>query len=82
LPREGVVEEASMAGNKRKSMLLAVLLTFVFGPVGMLYSTVIGALVMLAITAVLGVLTGLGFFFTWPFCIIWSIVAVRSFNRS
>lgn len=71
-----------MAGAKQKSMLLAVLLTVVFGPIGMLYSTVMGALVMMAITGLLGVLTGVGFFFTWPICIIWTVVAVRSFNRS
>lgn len=42
----------------RKSVGLAFLLTFLFGPLGMLYSTVTGALVMLGITAVVSVIAG------------------------
>jgi hypothetical protein len=70
-----------MAAGKRKSMLVAVLLTLIFGPLGMLYSTVIGALIMLAITAALGFGIHFGFFFTWPVCLIWTVVAVNKFNR-
>lgn len=42
-----------------KSVGVAFLLTFLFGPLGMLYSTVGGALVMIGIDLVLAVLTGI-----------------------
>ena len=67
-----------MAGPGSKSMLLAFLLPLVFGPLGMLYTTVVGALVMLVVSAVVGTLTaGIGLVLTWPVCIIWSCLAAR-----
>ena len=42
-----------------KSVGVAFVLTFFFGPLGMLYSTVTGALVLLGITLVVSLLTGL-----------------------
>ena len=41
----------------RKSVILALLLTFFFGPFGMFYSTVVGALVMLVLYVALGIPT-------------------------
>jgi hypothetical protein len=41
----------------RKSVLLSLVLTFFFGPFGMLYSTVTGALVMLVLYVVVGIIT-------------------------
>jgi len=59
-----------------KSRGVAFLLAFLFGPLGMLYSTVAGAIVMFFVSIVLGVLTlGLSFLVTWPICIIWAVVA-------
>jgi hypothetical protein len=46
---------------------VALVLTFFFGPFGMLYSTVSGALVMLAVLFVVGFLVfGLFWFLLWP----------------
>jgi hypothetical protein len=68
----------------QKSVGLAFLLTFFFGPLGMLYSTVSGALVMLAGlvigTVFIGIVTfGLGLILYWPLVwvasIIWGCVA-------
>lgn len=42
----------------RKNVGVAFLLTFLFGPLGMLYSTVTGALVMLGITFVVSLIAG------------------------
>lgn len=42
-----------------KSVGVAFVLTFFFGPLGMLYSTVTGALILLGITLVVSLLTGL-----------------------
>jgi hypothetical protein len=65
-----------------KSVGLAILLTVLLGPLGMLYATIGGAVVMILVSAVLGVLTfGLSVLFTWPISIIWSILAVNSYNR-
>lgn len=67
---------------ERKSVLLAFLLTLFFGPLGMLYSTVAGALIMLAISAVLAFLTGgLSLIITHPICIIWGCIAASASKR-
>lgn len=62
-----------------RSVGLALLLTFFFGPLGMLYSTVVGGLVMLGLGFVLGILTfGLWFFVAWPIQMIWAAVAAAN----
>lgn len=67
---------------ERKSVLLAFLLTLFFGPLGMLYSTVAGALIMLVISSVLALVTvGLSLFITHPICIIWGCVAASASKR-
>jgi hypothetical protein len=59
-----------------KSIAIAFLLTLLLGPIGMLYSTPIGALIMMVITIIIGVITfGIGVILVWPVCIIWSCVA-------
>lgn len=61
---------------QRKSRGLAFLLAFLFGPLGMLYTTVAGALIMLVIAGVVGFFTaGLGLILVWPVCIIWAVLA-------
>ena len=65
-----------------KSVAAAILLTIFFGPLGMLYSTVPGALVMIVVSLVLGAMTaGVSLLITWPTCIIWGAMAVDSYNR-
>lgn len=67
---------------ERKSVALAFILTLLFGPLGMLYSTVLGALVMLVIAAVVGGITfGVGLFVVWPICILWGCVAAAGSSR-
>jgi hypothetical protein len=66
-----------------KSVGLAVLLAFLFGPLGMLYSTVAGALLMLIISTIAAVFTcGFGLLITWPICIIWAAAAASSYNQN
>ena len=49
--------------------ILAVLL----GPLGMAYSTILGAIIMFVVTLVVGVLTlGLGLIVTNPICAVWA----------
>lgn len=65
-----------------KSVGIAILLTVLLGPLGMLYSTVGGAVIMLIISVLLGIFTfGLSLFITWPICIIWSAIAADFYNR-
>jgi hypothetical protein len=65
-----------------KNVGVAILLTVLFGPLGMLYSTIVGAIVMLVITLVVGALTlGIGLLLTWPLCIIWGALAASSYNK-
>jgi len=66
-----------------KSMGVTILLTILFGPLGMFYSTVTGAIVMLIINVVVAIITlGFGLLITWPVCIIWAAVATNKYNKN
>ena len=62
-------------------MWLAVVLGVAFGPLGLLYSTMSGAIIMFIVSIVIGLMT-LGFvlFLTWPVCGLWAFVATKSHN--
>jgi hypothetical protein len=65
-----------------KSMGIAIILSALFGPLGMLYATVPGGLIMMVICFVVGLFTlGLGALLLWPVCIAWTAVAVSSHNK-
>lgn len=77
-----VVQQTTViqVGN-RKSVLGAVLLAFFFGPLGMLYSTSVGALVMFVVSLIVVILTlGLGLILTVPMCAIWAGIAASNHN--
>ena len=64
-----------------KSVGVAIVLSFFFGPLGMLYSTVSGGLIMMAVSFVFALVTmGLGLLITWPICIIWAARAAKAHN--
>lgn len=64
-----------------KSTGIALLLTFLFGSIGMLYSTILGAVVMFVIEIAVGIITfGLGLIVTHLICMVWSVVAVKKYN--
>jgi hypothetical protein len=66
-----------------KSVGLAVLLAVLFGPLGLLYSTVSGAIVMFLVNLLIGLFTfGIGLVFTWPLCGVWAYFATKSYNRA
>ncbi|ULH15014.1 hypothetical protein MF271_13750 [Deinococcus sp. KNUC1210] len=70
-----------VVGNK--SVILALILTFFFGPLGMLYSTILGGIIMLVVVLVIGIPTaGIGLFFLWPIQMIWAGVAASNYNRA
>ncbi|HEX7843112.1 MAG TPA: hypothetical protein VF469_36820 [Kofleriaceae bacterium] len=67
---------------QEKSMAAAILLPLFFGPLGMFYSTVMGALVMLVAGGLFDILTlGFGLLLTWPGCILWSALATNAHNN-
>lgn len=67
---------------KQKSMGVTILLTILFGALGMFYSTISGAIIMLLVSCVIGFLTaGIGLLLTWPICIIWAAVATSNYNK-
>jgi hypothetical protein len=66
---------------QEKSMAAAILLPLFFGPLGMFYSTVMGALVMLFAGGLFDIITlGVGVLLTWPGCILWSALATNAHN--
>jgi hypothetical protein len=68
--------------GSRKSVGIAVALSICFGPLGMLYSTVGGAVVMFFLNLVVAVVTlGFGLLLTWPICVLWAAHAASEHNR-
>lgn len=68
--------------GKQKSVGTAVLLSFLFGPLGMFYSTVSGALIMCVVTLFAMLATfGAGIVVTAPICMIWAAYAASEHNR-
>jgi hypothetical protein len=69
--------------KNKKSMGITILLSVLFGPLGMFYSTVTGAIVMIIVSIPVALFTvGIGLLFTWPICIIWAAVATNNYNKS
>lgn len=65
----------------RKDVGVAIILAFLFGPLGMLYVTTNGALIMLCVGVPLALCTfGLSLAITWPLCILWAAWAACDHN--
>lgn len=65
-----------------KSTGLALLLTFLFGSIGMLYVTIPGAIIMFILELIIVIPTmGLGIIITHPICMIWAVIAVKNYNK-
>jgi len=82
--QEAASQQITINIGNQKSMVVAILLAFFFGPLGLLYASVFGGLVMLAIhfgIFIVSILTlGIGsvlFLPAWFVCIIWAVVAVK-----
>ena len=77
-----MAEAARTVVVSTKSPGIAILLTILLGPIGMFYSTIWGAIVMLIVTGVVFLLTfGFGTVLTWPVCIVWAALAAASHNK-
>lgn len=65
----------------KKKMWLALLLTFLFGPIGMLYANVKHALMLIVATLVVSFLTGgMGSIAGWIASMIWAYKDVKEYN--
>jgi hypothetical protein len=61
---------------------VAFALGFLFGPIGMLYATIGGALAMLCINVVIAIITlGFGLAISWPLCGLWAYFAAKKYNE-
>jgi len=57
------------------------LLTALFGSLGMFYLTVFGTIIMLIVEAIVGFITlGVGLLITHPICMIWGAIAAKKYN--
>ena len=75
LPRQVVV-------TPTKSVGISIILTVLFGPLGMFYSTIPGAIIMLIVSGIVGLVTlGYGLIITHPICVIWGALATHSYNK-
>lgn len=64
-----------------KSMAVAILLAIFFGPLGLFYSSVTGAIIMTIITIPVALITaGIGLVVLIPICILIAAVAVNKHN--
>ena len=69
--------------SETKSAAMAAALGFFLGPLGLLYSTLFGAIVMLILNILVAAVTlGMGLVLTWPICAVWGFVAALSHNRA
>ena len=76
-----IVQVKVVAGGQ-KSVAAAFLLAMFFGPLGMLYSTVAGCLMMILLNILIVLPTaGLGLLITQPLCVLWAVIAASSYNR-
>ena len=68
--------------TKQKSVGTAFLLAFLFGPLGLLYASVTGGIVMFILGILIALITfGFGIIFVWIGCIIWAVVAAGNANK-
>ena len=62
--------------EEKKNVWLAAVLAFLFGPIGMFYSTIVGAIIMLIVSIIVGFFTlGIGLAVTWPIGVVWAAIA-------
>lgn len=67
--------------SPQKSMGMALALTFFFGPLGLLYASVAGGIIVFILTIIIGIITfGLGFIVGWVVSMIWAAIAVNRHN--
>jgi hypothetical protein len=76
------VQQTVVLVGKQKSVGAAFLLAFLFRPMGLLYASVMGGIVMMILAVVIGVITfGFALIPIWIVSVIWAVVAANQANR-
>ncbi|RYU90057.1 hypothetical protein EWM62_10980 [Mucilaginibacter terrigena] len=67
---------------KQKSVGVAFLLAFLFGPLGLLYASILGGIVMFIAGIILFIVIPIiGGVIAWVGCIIWAVMAAQNANK-
>ena len=71
-----------VVSKSTKSPGIAVILSLLFGSLGMFYSTILGAVLMIVVEIIIGVITlGVGLIVTHIVCAIWAGIAAWLYNK-
>ena len=77
-----ILQKQVIVVQSTKNPGMAALLGCLFGPLGLLYSTVKGAIIMFFVNLLVGIFTlGFGLFLTWPICGVWGYKAANAYNK-
>lgn len=70
--------------RQTKSIWAAFFLTLLFGPIGLLYASIAGGIILSIVAILLGLISfGVGALIAWPLSIIWAVTAaILSKRRS
>lgn len=72
---------AQVALSNKKSLGLALLLALFFGPLGLLYASILGGIVMFLVNLIIAIPTlGVGLLLTWPLTVLWAFLAINKHN--
>jgi len=81
-PASVVTHNTVVVIGKSKSVGVAFLLSFLFGPLGLLYASVVGGIVMFFVGVIaFFILPVVGGILAWIGCIIWAVVAASNANN-
>lgn len=65
-----------------KSVVAAFFLTLLLGPLGLLYATITGGIIMIILAIIIGAVTfGFGSLVTWPVAIVWGVIAAAASKK-
>lgn len=82
LAQQPVMNNYSTPPKEKKSMIIAMLLAFLFGPFGMIYTNVKHAFILIVLLVVIASITGgLGGFLFWIASMIWTYIDIKNFNE-
>lgn len=68
---------------EKKSLLLAFVLTFLFGPLGLLYASIVGGIILIVLVFWLIIFIPYGTtmaWLAWPISVVWSMIAISMSN--
>lgn len=73
----------AVAAMMSKNMTVGVLLAIFFGPLGLLYSSILGGIIMIVLSLLVAFLTmGFGLIVTQIICVIWAVIAIKKHNTN